>query len=132
LKTRKKQEKPTLGGNMIIPEVVRIGSSDYEVEFTDNPIVVDHKECYAAIDYNNHTIEISNQLGDIQTQEQSFLHELFHGIVRDRALEIQDEEFVVDELAKAMHQVIRDNKIMFLDEVDFEMEEEEIDVQTTE
>lgn len=120
---------------MIIPEVVRIGSCDYFVEFTDNPIVVNHQECYADIDYNLHEIHISNKLGDIQTQEQSFLHEIFHGIVRDRAIEVEDEEFVVDELAKGLHQIIRDNPIMFLDEDDIYFEEEvkeDTDVQTIE
>ena len=116
---------------MIIPEVIRIGSCDYLVEFTDDAILVDHQECYADIDYNLHKIHISNKLGDIQTQEQSFLHEVFHGIFRDMAIEVEDEEFVVDELAKALHQIIRDNPEMFLDEEDIYFEEEveeEIDV----
>lgn len=116
---------------MIIPEVVRIGSCDYDVEFTDRDIVVNHQECYAVIDYNNHLIEISSKLGDIQTQEKSFLHEMFHGILKERAIEVEDEEFVVDELAKALHQIIRDNPIMFLNEENIEFVEEELDVQTT-
>ena len=101
---------------MIIPEIVRIGSFDYEVEFTDNPIVVEHKECFAAIDYDNHLIQINKELGDIQMHEQSFLHEMFHGILRDRAIEVEDEELVVEELAKGLHQIIRDNQKMFIDE----------------
>ena len=108
---------------MLIPEVVRIGSFDYLVEFTDNPIVVDYKECFASINYNEHLIQINNTLGDIQTQEQSFLHEMFHGILKDRAIEVEDEEFVVDELAKALHQIIRDNPTMFLDEENIYFEE---------
>ena len=116
---------------MIIPEVIRIGSCDYEVEFTKEYIVVDRLQCKAAIDYDNHIINIDSKIGDIQSQEQSFLHEVFHGILRDRAIEVQDEEFVVDELAKGLHQIIRDNPEMFLDEEDIYFEEEveeEIDV----
>lgn len=100
---------------MIIPEVVRIGSCFYDVKFVDKELVLNHQECYALIDYNNHVIQISNKLGDIQQQEKSFLHELLHGIVQDRALEIEDEEFIVDELAKGLHQIILDNPIMFLE-----------------
>lgn len=109
---------------MIIPEVVRIGSCDYSVEFTDRDLVANGRESLAVIEYNNHKIEISNKLGDIQTQELSFLHEMFHGILRDRAIEVEEEEFIVDELAKAMHQIIRDNPEMFLDEKDIYFEDE--------
>ena len=126
---------------MIIPEVVRIGSCDYSVEYTDENIVVDHKECYADINYDNHAIRINNNIGDIQQKELSFLHEMFHGIVADRAIEVEDEELVVEELAKGLHQVIRDNPEMFLDDSYFEEKqgctnpyiesnEEETDVQT--
>lgn len=100
---------------MNIPESIRIGSCFYDVEYVDKELVLNHQECYALIDYNNHVIQISNKLGDYQQQEQSFLHEVFHGIVKDRALEIEDEEFIVDELAKGLNQIILDNPIMFLD-----------------
>lgn len=107
---------------MIIPDVIRIGSCFYDVEFVDKDLVCNHQECYALIDYNNHIIQISEKLGDYQQQEQSFLHEVLHGIVKDRALEIEDEEFIVDELAKGLHQIILDNPYMFLD-TEFEVEE---------
>lgn len=118
---------------MIIPEVIRIGSCDYLVEFTDRDIVVDRSQCKACIDYDNHLISIDSNIGDIQSQEQSFLHEIVHGIISDRAINLKedDEELIVDELAKGMHQIIRDNPEMFLDEEDIYFEEEveeEIDV----
>ena len=109
---------------MIIPETVRIGSYDYKVEFTEDNLLIDHSECAAYIDFYNHLIKINTVMGDIQQQEQAFLHELVHGIVDDKGLKFNDLELVVDELAKGLHQVIRDNKVMFLDEVDFELEEE--------
>lgn len=116
---------------MIIPEVVRIGSCDYEVEFTKNDIIVDREQCKAAIDYDNHLISIDSKIGDRQSHEQSFLHEIFHGVLRDRAIKVDEEEFVVDELAKGLHQIIRDNPEMFMDEDDIIFETEGIDVQTT-
>ena len=58
---------------------------------------------------------------------------MFHGMLRDRALEVENEELIVDELAKALHQIIRDNPIMFYnaDDVEFVLEEseDEVDVQ---
>ena len=98
---------------MNIPEKVRIGSCDYTVEFTENNLVTNSKECYATIDYNNHKIIINKNLGDNQLNEVSFLHELFHGIIRERNLEVDNEELVVEELARGMHQVIRDNPEIF-------------------
>jgi len=100
---------------LFIPESIRIGSCDYEVEFTGNGLVANRKECYARIDYDNHLIEINSKLGDKQQRELSFLHEMFHAIAKERGLEFEDEELIVDELAKGLHQVIRDNQEMFVD-----------------
>lgn len=98
---------------MNIPETVRIGSCDYVVELTTNNLVVDGKECYAQIDYNFHKISINSKLADKQHNEVSFLHELLHGIMKDRNLELENEELVVEELSRGFHQVIKDNPKMF-------------------
>jgi len=108
---------------MIIPEIIRIGSCDYNVVFTDNTLLNNHQECYALIDHNKHIIEINNNLGDFQQQELSFLHELFHGIFLDRSIEVEDEELIVEELARGFHQIIRDNPFIFLDKEYLEDEE---------
>lgn len=63
---------------MNIPNKVRIGSMDYEVVLTDEPLVMDGKECYGTVDYNFPVIKISDKLQDKQRQEQTFLHELVH------------------------------------------------------
>ena len=101
------------GGIVNIPNIVRIGSCDYKVEQTDNTLVLENKVCYGVIDYDKHLIELKRDLGDKQQMELTFLHELFHGMVRERGLELDNEELVVDELAKVLHQVIRDNKEIF-------------------
>lgn len=103
---------------MNIPKIIRIGSCDYNVEFTDKDLVANYKEVYGRINYDNHSIEINSVLGDKQQQELTFLHEVFHAITRDRGLEFEDEELIVEELAKGLHQVIRDNQEMFIN-VDF-------------
>lgn len=103
---------------MIIPKDVRIVSCFYEVELTDEPLILDHQECFAVIEYENHVIKINNNLGDIQQHEQSLLHEIVHGIINDREINLKedDEEFIVNEIARGLHQIILDNPIMFLDE----------------
>lgn len=112
---------------MNIPECVRIGSNYYEVELTDEPLILDNIVCRGLIEHYNHVISISTNFGDIQQQEQTFLHEIVHGIVNERSINLKedDEEFIVDEIAKGLHQVILDNPHMFLN-FEFEGEEENI------
>lgn len=103
---------------MNIPKSIRIGSCDYKVDFTDKDLVANYKEVYARINYDNHLIEINNKSGDKQHKELSFLHEMLHGIIRDRNLEIEDEELIVEELARGLHQIIRDNQEIFVSKED--------------
>lgn len=101
---------------MLIPEKVRIGSCDYKVKISDELIVLDTRQCKASIDYEFHTINIDYTIQDIQGQEQSFLHELVHGIVHSRSLDLgENEEKIVDEIAIGLHQVIKDNPSIFID-----------------
>ena len=94
---------------------VRIGSSDYSVIISSETLVVDRQECKGMIDYEFHEIKINNEIQDKQGQEQTFLHELVHGIIKERSLDLQnsDEETIVDEIALGLHQVIRDNSEIF-------------------
>lgn len=98
---------------MNIPEKVRIGSCVYDVEFTENDLVAGGKEVYANIDYNFNKININTRIAGKQQNELSFLHEIFHGIVRERNIELDDEELIVEELARGMHQIIKDNPEIF-------------------
>lgn len=101
---------------MEIPSKVRIGSVDYEVTVKDKTIVLDAVQCKGKIDYEYHKIDIDSSIQDKQGQEQTFLHELIHGIVRERKLNLKnaDDETIVDELATGLHQVIRDNPGIFI------------------
>lgn len=100
---------------MNIPKSTRIGSSDYSVITSDEILVVNGQECKGMIDYEFHKIKINNEVQDKQGREQTFLHELIHGIVRERNLDIEksDEETIVDEIAMGLHQVIKDNIEIF-------------------
>jgi Zn-dependent peptidase ImmA (M78 family) len=98
-----------------IPEKIRIGSSDYSVVLTDENLVCNGQESYGWIDYNYHLIKINKNIQDKQGQEKTLLHELIHGIVRERSLDVanSNEEIIVEEIAMGLHQVIRDNKNIF-------------------
>lgn len=102
---------------MKISEKVRIGSADYKVILTDETIVLNSNECKGTIDYEFHEIKISNRVQDKHGQEKTFLHEIVHGIIRERNLDIHstDEETLVDEIAIGLHQIIRDNQEIFID-----------------
>lgn len=100
---------------MEIPSKVRIGSIDYTVQYTDNTICVDHKECYADINYNEKIIRLGKNLQDKQGEEVTLLHEILHGIVYERnfSYENNTDEDITEELARGLHQIIRDNPELF-------------------
>lgn len=99
---------------MNIPEKIRIGSMDYKVALTEEIILNNAQQCYGHIDFDTHVIEIDKTLRDVQGQQQTFLHELVHGIVREFKINFSDnEEDIVDKLADGLHQVIKDNPEIF-------------------
>lgn len=97
---------------MNIPEKIRISGIDYAVELTDGPVVVDGRQCYGSIEYEGHRILLDKNLGDHAQMCCTLLHEVFHGIVRDRMIdfgESVDEEIVVEAFARGLYQVLADN-----------------------
>ena len=95
---------------MNIPSKVRVGSVDYDVELTDETLVLNTQQSLGIIDYDNNKIRIANNIQSNQRQEQTFLHELVHAITREFKIDFtEDEETIVDKLAYGLHQVIRDN-----------------------
>lgn len=95
---------------MNIPSKVRVGSVDYDVELTDETLVLNTQQSLGIIDYENNKIRIANNIQSNQRQEQTFLHELVHAITREFKIDFtEDEEVIVDKLAYGLHQVIRDN-----------------------
>lgn len=100
---------------MKILDKIRIGSVDYDIKQTDNNVVVDGRTCYGAIRYSDHVIELDGKLCDRQRMELTLLHEMFHGILHERAIQVENEEELVEGLARGMHQILRDNSEMFSD-----------------
>lgn len=100
---------------MNIPEKIRIGNYDYSVNQSDKTLVLKAEQCKATIDFDFHQIKIDTSIQDKQGQEQSFLHEVVHGIINERSLDLanSDEETIVEEISKGLYQVIRDNPDIF-------------------
>ncbi|MDY2736062.1 hypothetical protein [Intestinibacter sp.] len=98
---------------MNIPNTVRIGSVDYAVELSEKPIVLDYKQCNGLIDFSQSKIVLDSKTLEQQQLEITFLHEVMHGMLHDRNLEEQDNEQLVEALAYALHQLIRDNPDIF-------------------
>lgn len=98
---------------MNIPNKIRIGACNYEVSIADQKLCIDGEQKVGIIDYMNHEIKIDSSCQDIQSIEETFLHEVIHGIIKERRLEFEDEELVCDRFAIALQQIARDNPKMF-------------------
>ena len=101
---------------MIIPTVVRVGSTFYKVTTQDTPVVVNGLQCYGYCDPNNHTITLATDIQDEQTMEQTFCHELVHAMMFERKINLEamgltnaQMEHVVDSLGISLHQILMDN-----------------------
>ena len=101
---------------MIIPELVRVGSTFYQVKAQDTPVVVNGIQCYGYCDPNNHTIILATDIQDEQTMEQTFCHELIHAMMFERKINLEamgltnaQMEHVVDSLGISLHQILLDN-----------------------
>lgn len=99
---------------MNIPKKIRIGSMDYDVIQGEETLLSDGQQLLGEIDHVYHTIKLDTAIQDRQGIEISFLHELVHGILNSREMhDSSQNEKLVDELAKGLHQVIRDNPSIF-------------------
>lgn len=108
---------------MNIPETITISGVEYQVIVSDKPIFLNNLRAYGEIDYDKKEINIDETLQDKQGQLQTFLHEILHGIVYDRELDFKndEEETIVDQLAKGLYQVLKDNPGIFIGEKEREL-----------
>jgi len=104
---------------MNIPSIIRVGSMDYKVILTDEILVVDCHTCKGMIEYEKHEIKIKEDIQDKQGMEVTLLHEIMHAIVRERNFEYEknSDEGITEEIACGLHQLIRDNPLLFKEEV---------------
>jgi hypothetical protein len=99
---------------------VKIGGTVYEINKTSQAIVShENKVLLGRIVYSMSRIEIFDGLLDDmpvkeQSQEVTMWHEILHAIAVDRKLDFgEDEEKVIESLARALHALIKDNPDLF-------------------
>lgn len=94
----------------MIPKTIRIGCYDYEVVETDEVIIVNNATCKGCIEYEEKIIKIKSDMSE-QAKEQTFWHEVVHGIIHYRNFNIKtaDEETCVDELAVGLYGIMKSN-----------------------
>ena len=88
---------------------VLIDSVNYRIEETDEPIIIERKECGGGVFYNESLIKVGNFLkGDAKTKV--LMHEIIHAILFERGMsEASEDEILVEELAKGFLNLIRMN-----------------------
>ena len=101
---------------MIIPNIVRVGSTFYQVKTQDTPIVMNGGQCLGYCDLYSHVIMLDENMQDEQTMEQTFCHELIHAMMFERKINLEawgltnaQMEHVVDSLGISLHQILMDN-----------------------
>lgn len=97
---------------MIIPKTVKIGGKTYRIEQTTR-LDLGKLNCSGEIDYMN--LEIRIVPAAQERMEVVLLHELTHAIF-DHLGHVNHDEKLIDELANALHMVIKDNPDMFKEE----------------
>ena len=96
---------------MKIPNSIRIGGVEYEVEFVPN-LRNATELLYGEINYHESKISISTTDGaGHQMQCITLLHEILHGIQNHSGIELpkDKEEQIIDMFARGMYQVLQDN-----------------------
>lgn len=94
---------------MKIPDSIRIGGTEYPISYVDN-LRHGNELAYGHIDYENCKIELSGTDGTAHEKRcMTLWHEILHGVSEHAGLEIENEEVVVDTLAKGIYQVLQDN-----------------------
>lgn len=91
---------------------VKIGYKEYEI-IKKEELYVLPDELYGKIDYDKEQITLSSKYSQRQ-QNQTFLHEVIHGIFEKLDMkELENNEVVVNQLSKELYMLILDNPHIF-------------------
>ncbi len=102
---------------MKIPKLIRIGGIDYEIRDVDN-LNDGMNDYYGQISFEDSVIELNAQKQSHQRRCVTLWHEILHGIAEHASLDIENEEQVIDVLAKGIYQVLQDNSRALFDIVE--------------
>ncbi len=94
---------------MKIPDSVRIGGVEYEIQINDI-VRIGTELCYGSIDYTESVIQLSE--GDSKGHQHQCItlwHEILHGIFNHAGFKVENEEEIVEILSKGIYQVLQDN-----------------------
>lgn len=100
---------------MEIPSEVKIGNINFEVVKTKNNLVFEGDPVDGIISFEESKIELGVLNRSQQVIEETFIHEVIHGIFGYMSIE-QNEELII-KISKGLHQVIKDNPEIFKNEV---------------
>lgn len=96
---------------MKIPESIRIGGVDYDVQKQD-VVIIGNQICNGKIDFERSVITLRDDIGH-QFQSIILWHEILHGIINhseaDLGLAEEKEEHVIRVLSRGIYQVLQDN-----------------------
>lgn len=97
---------------MNIPEKVKIGCKDYEVEILDKLLYLEGKTVYGTINTNSSKIEISTA-GEVSKDSinLTFFHEVLHGL--EDFLDIDLTEEHIEKFAKGLYLFVKENPEVF-------------------
>lgn len=107
---------------MNIPKKIRIAGADYPIIYKDH-LNDGTTLAYGYINYNENNIYLSStEIMNDSKKCTVLLHEILHGILHHygTGVTLENEELVVDTIAKGLYQVVEDNKDMFTEEVNHE------------
>lgn len=91
---------------------VKIGYKEYEIVKKEEIIELPN-EFYGRIDYGKETIEIATKYSQNE-QNQTFLHELIHGIFEKLDMDdLRKNEVVINQVATTLYEVILNNPHIF-------------------
>lgn len=94
---------------MNIPESIRIGGVEYAVTY-EPFLSMDGRELCGMIDYQQNVISLSENVGmSHERQCLTLWHEIMHGVLNHFDLDLEDEERVVEIVARGVYQVLQDN-----------------------
>jgi hypothetical protein len=98
-------------GKMNIPDKIRIGGIDYEVDTNGENLTVDELHiCSGLIEYAKVKISLDKKTCyEPQIQGRTLWHEIIHGLARHFGSDFDDDEKLVDMLARGIYMILEDN-----------------------